>query len=123
MLVKGENLGQLYSNAAFGLADVLKPEDVTYPAEFPLKRRIALSSIDSTSLLIDFLSEILYLSHKEKALYPGVIVREMGELELDAYVLGFHADRFGEDVKAVTYHEAEIIGSEGNFECVVILDI
>ncbi len=80
--------------------------------------------MDRTTLLIDFLSELLTLAYTEKAIFCYVHIEKMSETQINAIVSGALVDGFEEDVKAVTYHEANVQKNEtGNWETIVIVDI
>jgi len=79
---------------------------------------------DKTALLVDFLSDVLSASHYEKAVFCDFEVKKWRENDLEAILKGEKVDRFVEDIKAITYHEAEVIRDEnGNWESILIFDI
>jgi SHS2 domain-containing protein len=95
------------------------PENTT-----EMRRTIELKAPDTTVLLIDFLSEILTLTHTTGVLFSALKVTKLTEKSMLAEVSGFPADHFEEDIKAVTYHEAEVVQNEkGNWQTVIIFDI
>lgn len=74
-----------------------------------------MQSLDINSLLVDFLSEVLYQSQINKAVYHDVNFLKFSDpstgsrqAELEAEILGDKVKSFDEDIKAVTYHELEI---------------
>ena len=62
----------------------------------------------SPALLVDFLSEILYQSQINKEIYNNVKFNKFTITELEAEIFGQKVERFGEDIKAVTYHNLDI---------------
>jgi SHS2 domain-containing protein len=86
--------------------------------------KIQVKAADITSLLIDFLSEALTLSQINKVIYCEVSFPELSGTELTAIIKGNKVDYFDEDIKAVTYHEAEVKQNKNNqLETVIIFDI
>lgn len=127
--VKADSLEDLFSAALQGMASLLKsnicPFDEGLAEEDSIiKETIEISSIDSTSLLIDFLSEILTHSQVNKAVYCKVKFEKLTDNFLKTIIFGTKINSFDEDIKAVTHHEAEIKkDSDGNFETIIIFDI
>lgn len=73
---------------------------------------------------MDFLSEVLYQSQINHAVFPEVKFLKFSDIELEAEIFGSEVDIFDEDIKAVTYHELEIKKSpSGGFETIIVFDI
>jgi SHS2 domain-containing protein len=121
MQVEGDNLEDLFLSAAEGMNTIMRAQAITGEAVHAV---IELSAPDSTALLIDFLSEVLTLSHIRKAVFDQIELDRLETDSLRARLTGQPIEDFGEDVKAVTYHEAEVIqGQDGKWSTMVIFDI
>lgn len=143
LLVKGKNLEELFKEALKGMAFIQKSnirnsmlagrQEVSKN-----KRLIEIQSPDKTALLVDFLSEALVQSQINKEVYADVKFLEFSEINpeavpqnagrygarLKAEIYGNPVESFDEDIKAVTYHEAEIKQNEkGEWETMLIFDI
>ncbi len=124
MRVEADSLLALFKGALTGMGKILKPGFCEPSGNFPIEREIWLNTVDSTCLLIDFLSEVLTLSFTEKALFCEVRFTTIETTELHAVVFGRGADGFDEEIKAVTYHGAEVRqNTKGLWETCVIFDI
>lgn len=122
--VKASTLEELFSIALAGMNELIKKEACQDKNDFTIEKKITLSSVDTTALLIDFLSEVLSLSHKEGAVFCRVAFTELNNESLRAIIKGKQVDSFDEDVKAVTYHEAEVKkNKQGNWETVIVFDV
>lgn len=89
-----------------------------------IEEEINIQSMDHTSLLIDFLSEVLTASYNQKAVFCDLEVIDLQSFSLKAKIFGKRVPHFSEDIKAVTYHEAEVSqNAEGQWETLIILDI
>jgi len=119
--VKGDTLEELFTAAVEGMAHITKHEfeernDITIEVETEAKTQ--------TDLLIDFLSEVLTNTHVEKAIFNKIKFKKLTENTLKAEITGTKLPRFDEDIKAVTYHEAETKQNEkGQFETNIVFDI
>lgn len=123
--VTGLTLEELFRSALKGMAHLQKKDFCEEEKTgFSLEENIKVRSTDQTSLLIDFLSEVLTSSHINKVIYCQVNFDKLSATELSATIKGDRVDYFEDDIKAVTYHEAEIIENEDlQLETVVIFDI
>ena len=117
------DLNDLIDSALKGLCGVLYKEPLKM--EIPsVNCKINITSIDSSALIIDFLSESLLLMYKNKAVLHQLNISKLENNLIIAELSGFHVDGFSEDIKAVTYHGAEIIhNSNGELEVTITLDI
>ena len=99
----------------------LQPEFSNQKSEI---RKIKVSSADLSALLVDFLSEILYLAQANKEAYDRVNFTKLTGNELAAELSGKKIERFGEDIKAVTHHDMRIGKDEkGVWEAVILFDV
>lgn len=122
--VTSETLPDLFRTSLQGLNQLLKPNYNPQKFKQTISESIDLESSDRTSLLIDFLSEVLTLSQIHKALFFDVEIKKMSDCKLSAILSGTKIEIFDEDVKAVTYHEADVMVNEnGDWETTIIFDI
>jgi SHS2 domain-containing protein len=121
MEIIAESQEDLFSEALLGMMGFIKK--LPYPSEHQTKREINVSSADLTSLLIDFLGEALALSNIHKEIYNKIIFKNFSDTSLKAELEGIPVESFDEDIKAVTYHGAEIKNSEGKWSVNLIFDI
>jgi len=116
----GRTKEELFSNMLKGITASQKatalPEKV--------KRIIKINSSDLPSLLVDFLNEVLYLTQTNKEIYDMVEFKKLSNLKLEAELQGRKVERFGEDIKAVTYHSLDVHQEEdGTWQAIVLCDI
>jgi len=120
--LEASTLEELFEAALLGMAELIKPE--ACPKTCHLKNEINLSCVDPIALLVDFLSEVLTLTQTDKVIYCKIEFKKLTETELNATIFGITVDSFDEDVKAVTYHEADVKKNEkGNYTTVIVFDI
>ena len=80
-------------------------------------------SVDLTALLVDFLNDVLHRAHVGAELFDQVRFERLGETDLVATVSGTARASFREDVKAVTYHEANVRGDGSSWSTMLVFDI
>lgn len=119
----GRGEEQLFREALMAMMEVMKPKARAMKHE-KKARNIRVQSQDITSLLVDFLNEVLTLSQTNKEVYTEISFKRLDEQEIQAELSGFSVPKFEEDIKAVTYHEADIRkNAEGNLETNLVLDV
>ena len=120
--VKGSSEEELFLNALLAMEEGLRPE--TKETKEEIKREIKIKSIDLPALLVDFLNEALYLIQVHKEIYNEIKFVKFSDNELKAELSGQKVERFGEDIKAVTYHGLDIHQrKDGIWEATVLFDI
>ena len=116
----GKTKEELFLNALRGMTESQKGEDL----KGWVKKEIKIKSPDLSALLVDFLSEALYLSQINKEIYSSVEFKKFTETRIEGKLIGQKVERFGEDIKAVTYHSLEVNQKEdGSWEATVLFDI
>ncbi len=119
--VLAKNKEELFKQALKGMAEVLKEK---LPEKEKILKEIAVDSADQTSLLVDFLNEVLYDAYANKAVFQAVEFEVFEENKLKGKIFGYKVkEGFDRDIKAATYHGAEIKKTDGNFEVILIFDI
>lgn len=122
--VSGRTLQELFTNSLKAMCDILKEGGCKTISHFDSSVRVVVSANDCTSLLIDFLSEVLSLSNIQKSLFCNVYFSELTENKLEAQLYGIWFDHFNREIKGVTYHEARVKKNDfNNWETHIIFDI
>jgi SHS2 domain-containing protein len=117
----GASLPELFRNALRGMGAVLQPEALARPPD--TSRGLRLSAPDTTALLVDFLSKALALAHIHHEVYLDAQFHELSAEMVDATLRGVAVSGFAEDVKAVTYHAAEVVRTGRGYEITIVYDI
>lgn len=121
---EAESLDGLFETSVEAMAHFFR-EDLTEQAETASESFIVdVESEDVTGLLVDFLSEILTLSHIHNMVFLKARIDRLEETQIRAEIYGKKVDHFDEDIKAVTYHQANIhTNDNGHFESTIVFDI
>ncbi|HEY3297713.1 MAG TPA: archease [Armatimonadota bacterium] len=115
---------EFFECALQGMNSIVKENFCPNSRARSCSNRISISSVDQTALLVDFLNEVLAMTHAKKTLFCTVDFQSLEDGKLEAEVSGERVDKFDEDVKAVTHHGAAIrINEKGNMEATVLFDI
>jgi len=122
----GRTLEELFSDAAIATFEVMADTNTVKPL---LTREIELENESVDGLLIDWLSELVFLKDTETILFSvfDVNIRKNDVYILNAAAKGDKIDRekhsLRSDVKAVTYHMFEVTKTGDNWTARVVLDI
>ena len=124
IIIHGENLKTLFENAGkafFHLITDLRK------VKRRVERRVHIEGESLDRLMVDWLSELLYLHDVENLLFKEFKVESVGGDGLKATVKGepfqdgVHVIKT--EVKAVTYHQIEVRQETGGWRAQVILDL
>ena len=117
----GKDKKELFSNMLLAMAESQKPE---IKGKQKNKRQIKIKSLDLAALLVDYLSEALYLSQVNKEIYFDINFKKFSNTEIEGELIGQKVARFGEDIKAVTYHSLDIHQKKDKtWEATILFDI
>jgi SHS2 domain-containing protein len=120
---QGCSLADLFEQTALGLLEILGAEQVGCQEE----RLLELSGYDIEELLVNWLSELLYLLEGQSFLPAAVIVEAATRQELRARVLGETYDpdrhRLAREIKAVTYHQLQVEEEDGWWRVRIYVDL
>ncbi|MDR7664547.1 archease [Methanosarcina sp. Z-7115] len=124
----GSTLEEVFENAALAMFNVMID---TEKVSVKTAKDICLNSPDLESLLVDWLSELLYTFEVDEVVFRKFRVegiREVnGEYSIKAQAFGERFERgshpFETDIKAVTYNQLEVSKTEEGWEAQVVVDI
>jgi SHS2 domain-containing protein len=118
--VWGRDLAELFTNAASGLAcQVADPDGV----EQTVERSIELEAYDAETLLVAWLSELLYLGERDDCVFVDFDVLEIAPTRLQAIARGGPVQEHQRHVKAVTFSDLEILHTDEGYETTVVFDV
>ncbi len=121
--VYGKDYEELFQNAAFGFANILFNDVEKLIKRARGHKKILIESVDVAALLVDFLNNLLAESNIEKKVFPRIKILRISPKLVEAQLFGVSVDHFDEDVKAVSYHNAEIRKTDKGLEAELVLDI
>lgn len=111
-------LEELFRQAALGMQSLMGVAPGRGPRE---ERRLRAQALDSESLLVWFLSEMLYLIEDESLAFDQIGISLQDGLE--ARLVGSRCDPPQKIIKAVTYHNLNIRRTERGYEAELVFDV
>jgi SHS2 domain-containing protein len=124
IIVYGEDLKALFENAGEAFFHLITD---MRRVRRRVERKIEIKGESLERLMVDWLSELLYLHDVENLLFREFKIESVGEDGLRAMVRG---EPFQEgvhviktEVKAVTYHQIKVRKENGNWRAQIIFDL
>lgn len=122
--VYGATQRELFEHAVQAMFEVLGPLPRYAKKEHVVERMLQVKAHDAESLLVDFLSDVLYLSEVHGESYDVCSIEQFRPWEISACVKGFPIEGFESgEIKAVTYHELKIVEDNGVWQADIVFDI
>jgi len=129
----GTTKEELFRNTLKGMFASIKPQgphimyknDELICTQFTVEHFVTTHSQDLSTLLVDFLSDCLYLSDTYNEAYFDVRFDLLLDTELQAYIYGVAITGFEQtEIKAVTYNDLTLIQDQDGFwQATVVFDI
>jgi len=129
--VFGKTKEHLFQNALYGMFQVIGPitdvcskeGDFLVCEALTVKHDVEVHADQQDLLLVDFLSEALYLSDVHDEAYFDADIHHFDKTIIKATVKGVPVQGFETEIKAVTYHELEIKQADGVWQAIIVFDI
>ena len=122
--VFGDTLKDLFINAGFALFDIMVTGEKT-KNEFA--ETVDVSGIDREELIVNWLTELNYLFLTESKIFNTFEIERLTDTELFATALGEkfnpHFHEIKNEIKAVTFHDLEIVQKKNRWETKIVFDI
>jgi SHS2 domain-containing protein len=119
--VYGQDLEELLVNAARGMGHLLVSQPIEPP--FDLEEHIELEAYDAEGLLVNWLSELAYWAEVEGVIFAEFKLHQVTPTYLQATIRGVQASDLQKHIKAVTYHNLEIVETPAGLVTTVIFDV
>ena len=113
------SLPELFGEAARGMNALAGAKAANGPR---VQREFKASSPDPESLLVQFLSELVYAAEQEKLVFDTFDVYLSGA-ELKVNLTGAPLQSLNKAIKAVTYHNLHIRQTGNGFEVEIVFDV
>ena len=117
----GVNLKELMISAAQGMTQLMVGNASKIATE--IEKSIELQAVDAESLLVEWLSELAYWAETEMLIFKKFGITDVTATRLQATVLGGKVAELEKHIKAVTYHNLEIIQTPQGLEVTIVFDV
>ncbi|NQT22996.1 MAG: archease [Candidatus Omnitrophica bacterium] len=122
--VYGKDLRELFSNAAFGMFDIIA--DLS-----GLKKSVAvdvkLEAPSAEELLVSWLDELLYNFYTKGIIFFDFDIIDISSTRIMAHAngrhLGSNRNRLKTEIKAATYHDLTIKEIDGRYSVDIVFDV
>jgi len=122
--VTGKNQRNLFAKAALALTDLLT-DTSRLCTEYT--ETLTITGLDSQDLLINWLREILYFWNGKRVFTTDIDISDISDIVLTACISLAAYDpnhhKINREIKAVTYHQAEVVEKDGQWSAQVIFDV
>lgn len=116
----GETVAALFQQAARGMKHLLQ---VRVNPSTRTTRQFEVKAIDYEGLLVDFLSELLFLLERDGLIFQDLELELLNNSQLSVKFHGLPVEAFHREIKAVTYHNLEVKQTEQGWTANVVFDI
>ena len=117
----GTNLTELFLSAAAGLTHLMAADVSDISTE--IEKSIELDAIDAESLLVEWLNELAYWAESEMLVFKKFRIQKATATHLQAKIFGGKTPMLEKHIKAVTYHNLEIIKTAKGLEATIVFDV
>ena len=118
----GKTKEELFENVMLGMFEGAKYEKNVKCRMANVKVKV--KSINLSLLLVDFLSEVLYLVETKKLVFEKINFKKFTNKEIEATLIGYPLKRIGVQIKGVTYHNLDIHQKKDKtWEATLLFDI
>jgi SHS2 domain-containing protein len=117
--VWGPNLPTLLEQAARGMYAL---SNTITPEESSVQRTFELTFLDQETLIVDFLNELLFYGEDEGLGFNSFEIIP-GEDSFKCILGGAPIIARSKEIKAVTYHSMEVIGTDSGLEVNIVFDV
>ena len=115
-----EDLPSLFTEAARAMNSLSGTAAGSGPR---VKRTFETEAPDAESLLVAFLSELLYYQEQENLVFDTFELFEVRSDKLKVEMEGARVDTSEKAIKAVTYHNLKIEKTQQGFETTIVFDV
>lgn len=121
MRIYGSNLEDLFLNAARGMNSLMVTAPISGSEQ--QEKFVALKAMDTESLLVDWLSELAYWAEIEMLVFEEFKIESMSSTHIKARIYGTRVRQLKKHIKAVTYHNLDIVRTDKGMTATVVFDV
>ena len=119
--IYGSDLRELLVNAAHGMNSLIVKKSAATLT--PVEKSVELEAMDAEGLLVEWLSELAFWAETEMFVFSRFELHEVSTTRLKATIWGKRANQLEKHIKAVTYHNLEIVQADDGLAATVVFDV
>jgi SHS2 domain-containing protein len=119
--ITGRDFAEMLVNAARGMVSLMVTDPAALPTE--VEQSLELDALDAESLLVEWLNELAYWAEIEGLVFHRFELHRVTLTALQATVRGGHTPELQKHIKAVTFHNLQIIETDDGLETTVVFDV
>ena len=119
--IQGSDVQELLLNAARGINSLMLAENDSYASQE--EKSVDLNAIDTESLLVEWLSELAYWAEAEMIIFQKFDIEDISPTHVKATLYGSRVTQLEKHIKAVTYHNLEIVHTPNGLAATVVFDV
>ncbi len=119
--IYGSNLRDLFLNAAQGMNSLIIAAPISGSEQ--REKLVALEAMDIESLLVDWLSELAYWAEIEMLVFEEFKIESVSSTHIRAKLYGTRVKKLKKHIKAVTYHNLDIVQTDEGMTATVVFDV
>jgi SHS2 domain-containing protein len=118
--VRGDTLPELFSHAAIGMYSLMADlASVTPTAE----RAIKVKGVDTEALLVNWLNELIYHTEIDGEVFCEFHIESFAPTHLRAQARAGRGVKLKKQIKAVTFHNLQIIRAGNGYIVTLVFDV
>ena len=117
--VRGTTLPDLFVNAATGMYSLVA--DLSFAPT--VEREIVVKGMDAEALLVNWLNELIYHTEMDGEVFCEFRVESFQPTHLRATVRAGRGIELKKEIKAVTFHNLQIVSTDSGYEVTVVFDV
>lgn len=117
----GPDLESFFRIAARGMYHLLGAEAT--PSKGAEQHTISLEAMDLESLLVDWLGELAYLAETADLVFGEITFKTLTATRIEAILTGCRMHRLEKVIKAVTFHNLNVIKTDDGYAATVVFDV
>lgn len=86
-------------------------------------RRLALHAADPEGLLVRFLTELLWLEQEHGLAFDTFSIKVEDQFDLEAELQGYPISSLDKEIKAVTYHNLQVVNTPQGLSVKIVFDV
>jgi SHS2 domain-containing protein len=119
--VSGRSWEELLENAAHGMNSLMVRDVSAIGTQ--IQKEATVEAPDAEGLLVEWLSELAYWVEKELLVFTRFDFQQATSTIVQATLFGGYAQKVQKLIKAVTYHNLEIVKTDKGLTATVVFDV